>query len=191
MAIFQHQFVSTGWSGGPGYTSLYCKGAGALTGDAQADAIRAFFNAIKGELPTEVTVSSIGSYRSMSETSGALVGIFPYTTTPAAVSGSGNATFASPSGVCVTWLTGAFGTHKAIVGRTYLVPAGANVYQNDGTLVDADKAAIQTAAAALVTTMSGDLLVWKRPIAGAGGTVTPVSAARVSDRVAILRSRRA
>jgi hypothetical protein len=191
MAIDQHQFVSTGWSGGPGYTSLYCQSDGENTPQQCVDAIRAFFFAIKGELPTEVTYTSVGSYRTIDPATGNLLGITAYGTVPVAVSGGGNPTFASPAGSVVTWLTSAHGPHKAIVGRTYIVPGGTNMYQNDGTLFDASKALQQAAAAALVAALSPDLLVWRRPVDGAGGGVSVVTAARVADRVAMLRSRRA
>jgi hypothetical protein len=191
MTIVQHQFVSTGWSGGPGYTSFYMQADGENTPQQQVDALKTFFDAIDGELPTEVTYTSVGSYRTINETTGALVAITAYGTPPAATPGTGNATFAAPSGCVITWLTSAFGASKAIVGRTYIVPAGSNMFQNDGTLADADKAAVQTAAAALVTALSPDLLVWRRPVDGAGGGISVVTAARVADRVAILRSRRA
>jgi len=191
VSIVQHTFVSTGWSGGPGYTSIYCIADGTLTPDAQAAAIRAFLFAIKGELPTEVTYASTGSYRTVDEATGDLLGINAYGTVPASVAGGGNPSFASPSGCVITWLTSAHGAHKAIVGRTYIVPSGSNMFQNDGTLTDADRSLVQTQAAALVTALSGDMVVWRRPVAGAGGGRSVVTAARVADRVAILRSRRA
>jgi len=64
------------------------------------------------------------------------------------------------------------------------------VYQGDGTLVDASKSAINLAATAFVADTGGHLIVWRRPIAGAGGSQAPVLGARVNDRVSILRSRR-
>lgn len=191
MSIVQHQFVSTGWSGGPGYTSFYCQADGENTPQEQVDAIRTMFFAIKGELPTEVSYTSVGSYRIINEVTGVLGGIVAYPSPPAVVTGAGNATFAAPSGSVITWLTSAHGAHKAIVGRTYIVPGGTNMFQNDGTLFDASKALQQAAAAALVAALSPDLLVWRRPVDGAGGGVSVVTAARVADRVAILRSRRA
>jgi hypothetical protein len=46
------------------------------------------------------------------------------------------------------------------------------------------------AAAAFVTAMVPILVIWRRPVGGAGGSVAPVTAARIADRVAILKSRR-
>lgn len=190
MPISQVTFVWTGWSGAPGYTSFYVDTGDVADAQLVANAGRAFFQAIRGELPTEVTIQCRGDFRVMDAATGNLVGINVLTTTPAAVTGAGNATFAAPSGCTVNWLTNSPAAHRLRTGRTYLVPLGSNAYQNDGTLVEADKAALQAAAAAFVTACTTHLVIWKRPISGAGGLAAAVVGARINDRVAMLRSRR-
>jgi hypothetical protein len=158
--------------------------------DFHAD-IRTFWDAVHGEISINTSITSPSSYRTLDGATGALGGIFPVTTPGAVIGGSGNNSQASPAGCSINWLTSTAATHKLVVGRTYLVPLGANAYQADGSLVDADKAAIQTAASALVAAASPLFVIWRRPVASAGGSVAPVTAARVNDRVAMLRSRRA
>lgn len=186
----QIQWVSTGWSGGPGYTSFYTSSIDPTAVQDLADETHTFLNAIKGEFPTEITFTAPTTSRQFDSATGVLGGVVAIGTPPTSVTGTGNPAFGAPAGACVNWLTATPAAHKLVIGRTFLVPLGANVYQNDGTLVDADRSAIATAAATLVTNTSPLLVIWRRPVAGAGGSVAPVVAARVADRVAILKSRR-
>jgi len=190
MTVNQLQFVWTGWSGAPGYTNIYCQGTDPVGVQDVANAFRAFLFAIKGELPTEVTITCNPDYRIMNEVTGDLTGVGALGTPPSPVAGGGNPSFAAPAGCTVTWLTSVPAVSRLTTGKTYLVPLGSNAYQNDGTLVEADKAAIAAAAAAFVTTAGGLFVIWRRPVAGAGGVLAEVEASRVNDRVAILRSRR-
>lgn len=189
--LSQLTYLWTGFAGAPGYSSFYL--ASVDDSDVQNfhSAIRTFFNAIHGEISINTAITPPSSYRTLDHATGTLGGILPVTTPGSAITGSGNNSQASPAGASVNWLTSTAATHKLVVGRTYLVPLGANAYQSDGSLVDADKAVIAAAAGALVATMTPSFVVWRRPVAGAGGGVAPVTAARVNDRVAMLRSRRA
>lgn len=189
--LSQITYLWTGFQGAPGYSSFYCSSVDDTAVNDFNDAVWSFFNAIKGEISVNTTITPPSSYRTMDGATGVLGGISPLTTPGAAIGGTGNNSQASPAGASVNWLTSTAAAHKLVVGRTYLVPLGANAYQADGSLVDADKAAIQTAANALVTAVSAIFVIWRRPVDGAGGSVAPVTAARVNDRVAMLRSRRA
>lgn len=189
--LSQITFLWTGFSGAPGYSSFYYSSVDDTAVNTFHDAVYAYFFAIKGEISVNTTITPPSSYRTMDAATGVLGGILPLTTPGSAIAGSGNNSQASPAGASVNWLTSTAAAHKLVVGRTYMVPLGANAYQADGTLVDADKAAIQTAANALVTAVAPLFVIWRRPVGGAGGSVAPVTAARVNDRVAMLKSRRA
>ena len=89
-----------------------------------------------------------------------------------------------------SWLTTTPATSRLVVGRTFLVPMGVQAYQSDGTIVDSSRTGLQTAANVLVAATTPTMVVWRRPVGGAGGSVAPVTAARVSDKVAVLKSRR-
>lgn len=190
MTINQLTWVWSGWVGAPGYTSFYVQGTDDTAIQDAVNAQRAFFQAIRGEFPTEITIAGPATYRRLNEVTGDLVSIGPIAVPPASVTGGGNPGFAGPAGAVVNWLTNAFGAHRGIVGRSFLVPLSAGAYQGDGTLVDADRIAIQNAAAALVVATASDFVIWRRPVDGAGGSLAEVVAARTSDTVAVLKSRR-
>jgi hypothetical protein len=90
----------------------------------------------------------------------------------------------------MNWLTSTPAVSKLVVGRTYIVPVGDDAYQTDGTLTSTALGVFQTAGSALAIANDPLWCIWRRPVDGAGGSVAPVTAAKVNDRVGILRSRR-
>jgi len=190
VTINQLQSVWTGWSGAPGYTSFYIQGTDPVEIQDAAVAIHDFWEDIAGVLPNDVTIGGMSTYRTINEGTGALVAENPLLVPTASVVGASAASFAAPAGLSIEWLTSTPATSRLVKGRTYIVPIQVDAYQADGTLVEANRTVVQTAAALLVSTISPLLVVWRRPVDHAGGAVAEVTAARVNDRVAILRSRR-
>jgi hypothetical protein len=189
--LVQVQWVSTGWTGAPGYTSFYLASLDDTAINDFLDATHDFLAALTTYIPSSITYVAPANYRVVDAATGVLADIVPFGTPSTNVTGSSGNGFAAPAGFSVNWLTTTAATHRLVVGRTYIVPVDDVLYQTDGTLKTADLAAIQTAASALVSRTDPNFCVWRRPVLGAGGSVAPIVAAKVNDRVSVLRSRRA
>lgn len=182
-----------GWSGAPGYTSMYYDDS---TGTAQqaADVTRAFLFACAGTaqniLPAGVSIQFQSSVDTLEPGTGSLVNSTAVTK-PADVLGTGSGNFSSASGACISWLTSAIVGGHRVRGRTFLVPLASGGYDNQGTLATAYLASLQTAITTLLAA-TPDLVVWRRPIsqaAGGGGT-NLVLVGKVTDKAAVLTTRR-
>ena len=112
--------------------------------------------------------------------------------TPAAVvPGALTGGFASSTGACIIWETGEVKNGRRVRGRSFIVPMSGAHYDNDGTL---KSTAITDITEAANTLCAGgfDFGVLSRPSAvGANdGSFHTASSGRVSDKAAVLRSRR-
>lgn len=190
MTINQVQVVMSGWNGAPGYMSLYVQGTDPVAISDFAADFHTWLDAIKGGFPSTVTLSFQSAYRSVNEVTGALVGIGTLLSIPAAIVGTGTALFNAGAGCSVAWLTTDSAGSRLRTGRTFLVPLAGGTYEGDGTIASAALALIRSATADFVSATGGSMVVWKRPVGGAGGAISEVVASRVADRGALLKSRR-
>lgn len=184
------------WTGGQigqGFTNLHFT-AGISTAQLAMDATRAFFSTCLGvtggNLPTGISIAFPAGVEELDDVDGQLVRVIPVTA-PANVNGSDAAAYSAVSGGCVTWLTQGVIAGHSVQGRTFLVPLGASGYQTDGTLATIILSQFNSAAAALISA-APEFTIFRRPttVAAQDGSSHPVLAQRVSDRAAILRSRR-
>ena len=185
-----------GWTGAPGYSNFYVWGSpdGAQI-DAAAAAIRTFFFAVRGALPSIVTLTCVPTVQIFSEGDGSLADQVNITTTPAAVAGSGSGNFSAASGICVSWRTAQSTGRRLLLGRTFLVPCAAVAgFGPDGTVDTTMLSTVITAANTYVNRVpqgtNGRPVVWHRPKNGSGGLMANVTSATVTDKTAVLRSRR-
>jgi hypothetical protein len=190
VSIAQIQWVSSGWSGGPGYTSFYYSVVVEPDLSTFLDATHDFLDTIKNNLPTSCTYTAPTNARIIAEATGDLIDVVPFATPSTNVTGGAGTGFAAPAGMSINWLTLTPGPSRLITGRTFMVPLDINSYQADGTLTTTALGLFQSAASALVVAGGGDMVIWRRPVGGAGGSLAPVAAAKVNDRVSVLRSRR-
>lgn len=193
MATFRVKVRWSGFSGAPGYNIFHFgDGGGGTTRDPQAavNAVRTFYTAFGMYIPNTVSLTIDSAVEVIDTPTGKLTDIL--TITPGnPIVGSSTATFAAPAGVVVHWLSGGIRNGRRMRGRTFLVPMVTTVFQNDGTIATAVLSTFQSAADALVADSASELLVYGRPSTKLGpGQVTEVSAARVPDKVCVLRSRR-
>jgi hypothetical protein len=188
--ITQSQWIWTGWSGAPGYTSYYydTTDPGELSTILAAE--HTWHTLVASVLPTGVTLTPPANFRQVTDTSGVLVGIVPIGAPGASHVGASSQPYAAPAGLSVNWLTTTPATSRLVVGRSFYVPISSAAYQTDGTLLDSTKAAVQLGATAFVADTGGHLTIWRRPVSGAGGGQAPVVGARINDRVSMLRTRR-
>lgn len=186
--IYQIRCVWTGVVGG-GVSTFYTDSthlAAALSN------LNAFWESIKGLLPSSVTVTVPADGASYDDVTGAVSGGWAAGTATIHTGTSTNP-YSAPSGAAINWQTGTIVGRRRLQGRTFLVPLGNNAYQEDGTLAAGALTTLRGAASALLTA-SGDFLfkVWSRPsVANSNtGTSAYIAGSSVPDKAAVLRSRR-
>lgn len=184
-----HTVVLAVWSGAaglPGYSRF--KFAGDLTA-AEAGAclarVKGLFQTIVALIPAAVTISFQPTAQVYSEL-GVLEKEFGIPTA-SPVTGGAAGTFAAPAGACINWKTDLVHDGRKIKGRTFIVPLASSAFQADGTLLDTARTNLNDAASGLI---SGN----PKPVIAAhtdgSGYAAVISTAAISDRVAVLRSRR-
>ena len=152
------------------------------------ESLHTFWGAIQALIPADVDLQVENAGDIIEDTTGALTGA--WTATPVAVvSGSSGDRYAAPAGAVVNWLTETIGGGRRLRGRTFLVPLASGRFQNDGSVDDDGRVIIQEAATALIAEQSASFVIWHRGT-GSNGSDGLVTAARVSDMVAVLTSRR-
>jgi hypothetical protein len=199
--------VRTYWSGttgGPGITQMALLGAaGGIwnPGGEQGavNAVRAFWDALKTYIPDEVqlTVSPVVDW--YDRATGELMGSNIAATPPGVVLGTSATSYAGGSGFKVTWETGQIRDGRRVRGATYVVPCSSGVFTNTGVVSSTPKAAINTAANAMLTALTTNTTpmgVWSRPreatddLPARAGAAFQVSVGVCSSKSAILRGRR-
>ena len=193
MALFRVKARWTGFSGAPGYNVFHfdaaTEGAGP-SAQACADELRTFYTAIVGRMPSGVSVNIESAVELIDESNGRLVD-FEQITPGSPITGSLSGGYSSATGACVNWLTDGVRNGRRLRGRTFLVPLAGGAYDSDGTLSGPTLTTLQGAADALAASVV-DLQVYGRPT-GPGATdgyAEGVTAARIADKTAVLRSRR-
>lgn len=186
--IAQYRAVWSVPGGGTGYNVFnMAADAGVSNPSSVASAFHAFYTAQRSLIPNDVSISFESEIRLLSDVDGALTGVSPVTP-PVSVTGIFNAGWAGGAGYRFTWDTGAIIAGRRLRGRTYMVPAG-GAYENDGTLTSGAISTAVAAGAQLVDSLllaGNPLAVWSR----AGQTSAVVTLASVTDKTAVLRSRR-
>jgi hypothetical protein len=193
MVIVKCQAIWSGFQGAPGYTNMYAisDGDAPAAANALGTRMRAFFSACAVMIPTRAHVKVQRAYQVLEATNGHITSEGNLTTDPADVVGGSGLAYSGASGAAINWETGLYNAlgHR-VRGRTYLVPLS-NVYEDNGTLASVSIAAIEAAAANLLGGLGG-IGVFTRPTTpgGSDGNFRLAVSARVSDKAAILRSRR-
>lgn len=186
----------TGFIGGPGVATMYF-----LNENTAIPSVRAFWEAVSFVMPVSVTAQVQNEGDVIESTTGALTGA--WSKAPVApVFGKTPGPYSAPTGAVVNWLTQNVFDGRRLRGRTFIVPMDNGVYETNGTLQQAAINAINGAADALIFEQSLSFVVWHRPrearpLDGSRPAVTArpgahgiVTARRVPDKVAVLRSRR-
>lgn len=199
----------SGFQGGPGLTVLHF-GSPDLASFGQTEAndavakADAFIQALKPHIPYQATLRTLPDVEALEIGTGSLQSI--YNTTPAATATSTQSLgqkYTAASGAVITWKTNHVRKRRRMRGRTFLVPLGISVVENNGTLEPSFVTSMNTAAAALRNTgATTRLYVYARPhkdftVPGidvdytfAGGECGEVIGHAIPDMAAVLRSRR-
>lgn len=182
----------SGFRGAPGYSNFFFQGQSADEEDAlaHAQAVQAFFTSASRWMPSGLSISIQPIASNVDETNGQTVGEVDFEP-PASVSGGSEATYSAASGAVVNWNTTAYRNGRRVRGRTFLVPLASDAYDAQGDLNAAVINDIRDGAQALIANPGPvPMVVWSRPVNGAGGQIAPVTSASVPDLGAVLRSRR-
>lgn len=151
--------------------------------------LSAFFTSVGLVIAGGTTFSFPTSGDLIDDATGNLVGTW---TEPAQASvlSAGIGQFANGVGARVVWGTSGTTNNRRVKGSTFLVPLTVGCYTGSGHLDDTIRGNLRTAALSLMSASAGEMVIWTRPVAGAGGKSQEVVGAEVPDRVSWLRSRR-
>lgn len=181
--IYRVRSIWSGFSGGPGVSTMFF-----LDVATAVASVHTFWTDLVGQFPDDVHIQVENSGDIIDDATGDLTGAWSADAV-ASVNGSSGGVYSAPSGAVVDWLTETITDHRRLRGRTFLVPVISDVYASDGTLDSGHMATILAAAEALVAAQSTSFVIWHRG-SGSDGSNGLITAARVPDMAAVLRSRR-
>jgi hypothetical protein len=199
--IIQVVWEWSGFTGAPGYTNLFFDAAGGTQTDALAAVTKSqiFFSGLTPNLPDDVHIAPQTDVRVINDIDGKLVDIFTVIGV-AGVQGGQPGNYAAPVGAIVFWPTTTVHGGRRMTGRTFIVPASAAAFQDDGTLNTAAGTTINQAAEDMRTASGPAFGVWGRPKFSKPATVPPTvvengkwgpaTSSRVPDKCVVLTSRR-
>lgn len=193
-----------GFVGAPGVSTFY-----AVNEATFRPALVAFWTAMVTRMPLNVKVTVENSGDLLDEGSGLNTGTWTDGAV-VALEGSAIGPYSAPSGAAVTWHTTIILNGRRVKGRTFVVPLRSEFYGPDGSLDDTTLNVLRAAAAALVAASPGSMLIYHRPtdnvvgvpagpggsppavpsVPGTDGQGCPVVSSTISDKAAVLRSRR-
>lgn len=191
--------VRVGWSGfpgGPGVSTFYF-----INAATAMVPLKTLCDQMRSKLPSTVTLIIEPAGDVIESTTGQITGGWTATAQAASV-GSVAGPYAGPAGFAMTWLSSAFFSGRRLKGRTYWVPATNALFDSDGSLNSVAYGEIAGAAANFVAASGTNFVVWQRPrlaraatatrpaVTARGGGYANVTSSRVTDKVAVLRSRR-
>lgn len=174
----------TGGSGGDGVSTFYADDATTLSAD-----LHTFFTAIATAIPDEITLTIEPGGEELDAGSGDLVGVWsrePLAPIPGGYSGN----YAASSGTVMLWLTPDIINSHRVKGKTFLVPGSPASFNGTGGVSAGSVAGVSALGQDLLDSAPGNLKVWHRPVGGSGGVAFSANFARLSDKPAVLRSRR-
>lgn len=202
MALHRVNCAWQNWPGAPGLTTLYVTDAT----QTKIDAIRTFFNALAGMIPSGLTIQVPASGDELNIGDGTIAATWSVATTPTVVTGSGAGAYAGNAGAVIHWLTTAVINGRRLRGRSFIVPIISTQFESNGSLTSAAISTLTTAATNLSTTLGTSLVVYSRPVfahtkydpktgtptavPSRGGSTASVTGIRVPDLAVSLRSRR-
>jgi hypothetical protein len=183
----------TGFSGAPGYSTLFLNGASIIS----AATIGALWTAAAPFTPTGTIITVPSSGELVDPETGKVTGTWASGVGPVG-NGAGTSSYAPQSGMQVKWQSTAFVNGRRAVGRTFFVPLNLNQYTTGGVILPATVTTMQTAANNMLGSTGNAVVVWHRPVYDHStnpptlvkpGATSPVSLAVVPNKVVTLRSR--
>jgi len=195
--ILRVRLTSQGWSGGPGLNTFYFAHNASTDPVVQADAdtvvarVRSVFAGRMALWPTNWTANVSESVDVIDAADGDIVAQFTAPTTTLLTGTSSNPMGPATIGLCLTQNTAQFIAGRRLRGRTFLVPIIQNGDTN-GTPDSGSRSVASGLAADMITdpALGPAWCVWHRPKDPAPGSLAHVTSVTISDKWAVLRSRR-
>lgn len=178
-SLAKAQVLWTGFTGGPGVSTFYFDAA-----TPNVAALRTFFEAIKAQIASTVTLKYPASGLQIDSITGQPIGSWS-STPPADTVCSGAGAYSAAVGAVVNWRTGFYTGGRELRGKTFIVPLSAQVFTATGSIGSAAQLAIQNAGAALVTSAT-TMRIWSK----SQGVAAQASTVSVPSMGAVLTSRR-
>lgn len=187
--------ASSGWIGGPGLNTFYFL---PVTEDANSaldavTAVRAGLSVGAGAFPTTHLFQVSGDVDQINETTGAITNTFSVAA-PAVLAGGAGGVGWLPlaSAIVLRFTTGAFIAGRRLRGRAFLSPIAKTFVDADGTPTGPSIAFALALGNSLLGNggSAGGIVIWHRPVAGAGGQAASVTTCSVQDKFGVLTSRR-
>lgn len=183
--------VWTGLPGGAAVSTFYSDGGGV----PNIAALKSAFDSIQNFVPQGVSVLVENQGDQINDADGSLIGNWS-TTAVSASAMLGTGSYSSASGAQIGWTTGGIHNGRRLRGRTFVVPLVVACYTTTGTLGTSTTTALQGFADQVKNATGMKYLVWGRPRAAGGrlpaapGLSSPITGSKISNKVAVLRSRR-
>lgn len=189
--ILRVKVKSQGFPGGPGWTTMHWAIETGSSGEPQLISAFDWWNTNKSAFPTLWTAQIQSPADVLDLASGEIVRVVPVPLAQQAVltGGPSNKFGSGVAGACITWYTDVRINGRKVRGRTFLVPVAAEIWQDNGTLVQANLDEMVSSSTQLIDDANG-FGIYTRPGATGGAAFSPAVAARVSDQAAFLSSRR-
>lgn len=180
VSLCQHRVQWSVPKGGVGVSTFYYNNSDG----PHPELLKAFFEAIKTIIPSQVTITYPGNGNVMDVATGNTIGTWS-ATAPSASTMTGIAGYAGGAGAVVNWHTGIYTAGRELKGKTFLVPVVGGQYDADGTFIPAALTTMRTAADLL---HGGTNPIWvysktNHTAAACNGSVIP-------DEVMTLKSRK-
>lgn len=162
---------------------------GTTSGSGLPAATVTYLNAMKANVPNDVTFTVPGGGDLIDDATGNLTGSWS-DGGGGSVTGTDTGAFQLGSGFRIKWATGGVVAGRRVRGTTFFVPAASLCFDTSGRLGSATIAAVQTATNAFLSTLSPNLVVWSRPVPGRAGSSHAIVSASIPSMPTQLRSRR-
>jgi len=195
MGYFTVTWISTGYTGAPGYTKLkFIQAEGTSPTVAEANAAAANSKALlQGTtlfIPNPVSYACQPTVQVFNN-AGVLQNEVGISSVPTNVGGTGGTTYPGGVGAVVFWNTGAINGGHKVKGRTYFVPLSTSAFATDGSLATTLVTNLTNAANTFIASTPAPC-VNTRSLGQAdrGNATYVVTSASVKDRTAFLRTRR-
>lgn len=180
------------WGGsgvtGPGLSTFYF----AQSGSGFPADVRAFFEAIKANIPSNVTITVPNEGDIINDTNGELAGSWSEPSGGGITTGTFAGDYPQGVGIRVVWNTAGIYRGRRVKGSTFIVPIGGALFGTSGQLDPATQAIIQTAADTYAASGSNPVIYSRFSDVGThtDGENNAVTSATVPSLVSWLRSRR-
>lgn len=171
----------------PGLSVMYFKSTASIS--TVRAALDTMFTAVAARLDSLTTGTVRTSGKIIDETTGTLTGFWNDPTAATWVGTASGQPVSNPDQALMQWRTNNVVNGRLLQGRTF-VPGLAFTALDAGQLSAATVSAFQTAQAAFLASIPGDMVIWHRPNGGAPGSFFAVNSGATWNELAVQRRRR-